>query len=162
MPGLLGLLEGAAKTTMKALIVGMVFLIFGQVVFRYALNHPLAWTEELSRHFMVWAAFLGAAVGYRKKAHMGVDILVAQLAVPSRRTVERLVHIATAGFALFLVYQGGLVVSKTMQQLSSALTIPMGYIYASVPVGGALMAAFALEKLWGTWATDTGPKAPAR
>jgi TRAP-type C4-dicarboxylate transport system permease small subunit len=162
MPGLLDLLEGAAKTAMKALIVGMVLLIFSQVVFRYALNHPLAWTEELSRHFMVWAAFLGAAVGYRKKAHMGVDILVAHLAPPSRRVVERMAHIATAGFAGFLLYQGGAVVSKTMQQLSSALTIPMGYIYASVPVGGALMAVFALEKLRETWATDTRAKAPGR
>jgi TRAP-type transport system small permease protein len=159
MLGLLDLLEAAAKATMKALILGMVLLIFGQVIFRYALNYPLAWTEELSRHFMIWAGFLGAAVGYRRKAHMGVDILVAHLPAPLRRRAERLVHIAAAGFAGFLVYQGGLVASKTMQQLSSALTIPMGYIYASVPVGGALMAAFALEKLWETRAKNTDPKA---
>lgn len=159
MPGLFALLETVAKAIMKALIVGMVLLIFGQVIFRYLLNHPLAWTEELSRHFMVWAAFLGAAVAYRKKAHMGVDLLVARLPAPSRRAVERLVHMAAAGFATFLVYQGGLVVDKTMQQFSSALTIPMGYVYASVPVGGALMAAFALEKLSDTWVNDAESKA---
>jgi TRAP-type transport system small permease protein len=159
MPGLFNLFEAAAKVTMKALILGMVLLIFGQVIFRYLLNQPLAWTEELSRHFMVWAAFLGAAVAYRRKAHMGVDILVARLPIPYRRAIQRLVHIATAGFAVFLVYQGGLVVGKTMQQLSSALTIPMGYVYASVPAGGALMAIFALEKLWDSRAKAADPKA---
>ena len=32
----------------------MIVLIAVQVVFRYALDSPLAWTEELNRLAMVW------------------------------------------------------------------------------------------------------------
>jgi TRAP-type C4-dicarboxylate transport system permease small subunit len=47
------LLEGAIKILMAGLIAGMVVLIAMQVCFRYALNEPLAWTEEVARHLMV-------------------------------------------------------------------------------------------------------------
>lgn len=133
---------------MMTMIFGMVVLIFNQVVFRYLFNRPLAWTEELSRHLMIWAAFLGAAVAYRKKAHIGVDVLVKKFSKPWQRRVEGFVHLACLGFASFIVLYGSSVVKKTMNQLSSALSIPMGYIYASIPVGAALIGIFAVEKLF--------------
>ncbi|MEM2927095.1 MAG: TRAP transporter small permease [Candidatus Bathyarchaeia archaeon] len=129
------------------MIFGMVVLIFSQVVFRYLFNRPLAWTEELSRHFMIWAAFLGAAVAYRKKAHIGVEFLVAKLRKPWQQWVERFVHLSCIGFASFITIYGSFVVKKTMSQLSSALGIPMGFIYASIPVGATLLVIFAVEKL---------------
>ena len=139
--------EKLVRSVMILLLGGMVVLIFAQVLFRYLLNHPLAWTEELSRHFMIWAALLGAAVAYRKKAHLGVDVLVLQFGSRLQEAVAWFVHLMAILFSGFLVYFGIAIVRKTMNQLSSALTIPMGYIYASIPVGAAIILLFAVEKL---------------
>src|SRR4030042_3329311 len=82
------LLEKTIKVLMAALIAGMVVLIAMQVCFRYALNEPLAWTEEVARHLMIWSALLGAAGAYRRKGHLGMDILVMHLPRHWQRAVE--------------------------------------------------------------------------
>ena len=142
------ILESLVRIVMMLLLSGMVVLIFSQVLFRYLFNQPIAWTEELSRHFMIWAALLGAAVAYRKKAHLGVDVLVQQFSLQWQEAVVWFVHLMSIFFSGFLVYFGIAIVKKTMNQLSSALTIPMGYIYASIPVGAAIILVFAVEKLF--------------
>lgn len=141
------LLEGAIKIVMAGLIAGMVVLIATQVCFRYALNEPLAWTEEVARHLMVWSALLGAAVAYRRKGHLGMDILVMHLPRRWQRRVEVALQILSIAFFGLLVIHGIPLVERTMRQLSSAIRIPMGYIYMSIPVGSALILLFAIERL---------------
>ena len=141
------LLESVIKIVMAGLIAGMVVLIAMQVCFRYVLNEPLAWTEEVARHLMVWSALLGAAVAYRRKGHLGMDILVMHLPRPWQRQVEVILQALAIGFFGLLVIHGIPLVERTMRQLSSAIRIPMGYIYMSIPVGSALILLFAIEKL---------------
>ena len=143
--------EKSIKVIMAALIAGMVVLIAAQVGFRYALNEPLAWTEEVARHLMIWAGLLGAAVAYRHKGHLGMDILVMHLSKPWRRGVEMIVQALSIGFFGILVIHGIPLVERTMRQFSSAIRIPMGYIYASIPVGSALILLFAMEGIVRVW-----------
>ncbi|HSV56754.1 MAG TPA: TRAP transporter small permease subunit, partial [Magnetospirillaceae bacterium] len=35
------------------------------VFFRYVVNLPLAWTEEVSRYLMIWGASIGITLGIR-------------------------------------------------------------------------------------------------
>jgi len=141
------LLEKAVKILMAGLIAGMVVLIAAQVCFRYVLNEPLAWTEEVARHLMIWSALLGAAVAYRRKGHLGMDIFVMQLPRHWQRVAEIILQILSIGFFGILVIHGIPLVERTMRQFSSAIRIPMGYIYAAIPVGSALILLFAIEKL---------------
>ena len=143
--------EKSIKVIMAALIAGMVVLIAAQVGFRYVLNEPLAWTEEVARHLMIWAGLLGAAVAYRHKGHLGMDILVMHLSKPWRRGVEMIVQALSIGFFGILVIHGIPLVERTMRQFSSAIRIPMGYIYASIPVGSALILLFAMEGIVRVW-----------
>lgn len=141
------LLEKTVKILMAGLITGMVVLIAMQVCFRYVLNEPLAWTEEVARHLMIWSALLGAAVAYRRKGHLGMDILVMHLPHHWRRFVEVILQVLSISFFGILVIHGIPLVERTMRQFSSAIRIPMGYIYAAIPVGSTLILLFAIEKL---------------
>jgi TRAP-type C4-dicarboxylate transport system permease small subunit len=144
--------ERSIKVIMAALIAAMVVLIASQVGFRYGLNEPLAWTEEVARHLMIWAGLLGAAVAYRRKGHLGMDILVMHLGKPLQRKVEVVLQLLSLGFFGILVIHGIPLVGRTMGQFSSAIRIPMGYIYASIPFGSALILLFAVEKIACVWA----------
>lgn len=59
------------------LSVLLVVIVFFQVFFRYALNNPLAWSEELARFTFVWLVFISSAVVVRDDSHMSMDFVVS-------------------------------------------------------------------------------------
>ena len=152
------ILEKGIKILMAILIGGMVALISLQVGFRYLLNQPLTWSEEVARHLMIWSALLGAAVAYRRKGHLGMDVIVMLFSPQWKRIVEGIVHLLSIGFFGLILLNGIPMVQKTMSQLSSAILIPMGYIYAALPVGSAFLLLFALEKLLGFYQREETPE----
>lgn len=78
------------KAAIALLLAGMVVLVFGNVVLRYALNTGITYSEELSRTFFVWLTFLGAVVAMREHAHLGVDSCSGGClpAVPKQRSSQ--------------------------------------------------------------------------
>jgi len=69
----------AVEAVLAALLLGMVLMVFGNVVLRYAFNSGIVVSEELSRFFFVWLTFLGAIVAMHEGSHLGMDSLVARL-----------------------------------------------------------------------------------
>ncbi|GAU81747.1 TRAP transporter small permease [Bosea sp. BIWAKO-01] len=67
------------EAVLVILLAGMVVMVFGNVVLRYAFNSGLDLSEELSRYFFVWLTFIGAVVVMRENGHLGVDTLVGAL-----------------------------------------------------------------------------------
>ena len=59
----------------------MLVMVFGNVVLRIFFNTGIDLSEEFPRFAFVWMTFLGAIVGMRKRAHLGVDIVVKLLPV---------------------------------------------------------------------------------
>ena len=49
--------------------------VFIQVVMRYVFSMSFLWGEELSLFAFIWSVFLGAAVGVRRRIHLGFDFL---------------------------------------------------------------------------------------
>ena len=69
----------AVEAVLAALLLGMVLMVFGNVVLRYAFNSGLVMSEELSRFFFVWLTFIGAIVAMRDGTHLGMDNVVSKL-----------------------------------------------------------------------------------
>ncbi|MBK6007955.1 TRAP transporter small permease [Ramlibacter ginsenosidimutans] len=63
----------------------MVVMVLGNVILRYGFNSGITVSEELSRFGFVWLTFVGAVVGLREGAHLGVDTLVRKLPMLGRR-----------------------------------------------------------------------------
>lgn len=60
-------------------LVGMVFMVFGNVVLRYFFNSGILVSEEMSRYFFIWLTYTGAMIAMRGREHLGVDTLVRRL-----------------------------------------------------------------------------------
>lgn len=69
----------AVEAVLAALLLGMVLMVFGNVVLRYAFNSGIVVSEELSRFFFVWLTFIGAIVAMRDGSHLGMDNVVSKL-----------------------------------------------------------------------------------
>ncbi|HJS03006.1 MAG TPA: TRAP transporter small permease [Variovorax sp.] len=67
------------EAVLAALLLGMVLMVFGNVVLRYAFNSGIQVSEELSRFFFVWLTFIGAIVAMRDGTHLGMDGFVTRL-----------------------------------------------------------------------------------
>lgn len=124
---------------LAVLMAVMVVVIALQVWYRFILNNPLDWSEELGRYVFVWISFLGAAAGVRYQVHLGIDVLEKIVGREAFRYVLVLINIVIQIFLLFVIYWGFTLLTVVRFQTSPSMLIPMTYPYAAVPVGAIFM-----------------------
>lgn len=139
---------GACVALFMAILVTMVL----QVSFRYALNTPLVWTEELARYLYIWACYLGAPVALRRGNHITVTVVAERL--PPR--LAHLVALGIQGAALFfllqLAIQGALLALRSHTVTAITLPIPWSAIYGAAPISAVLMMLEMTQAVWTTLA----------
>ena len=139
----------AAETVVVVLMAIMVAAVAVQVFFRFVIGDPLSWTEELARYAFVWITFLGAAVAYRHRAHIVVDIMLHLVPTRARALLAWVVEGLVAVALVILIREGLRMVETTSNVRATMLQIPMSYIYAAIPVSAALMLVYQVERLVG-------------
>ena len=82
---------------------GMTLAIFLQVIFRYLLNAPLAWTEELSVFMFIWMTFIAGYLGARRGKHIGVDAIKNALPRVGTKILDFISNTICAIFFFILV-----------------------------------------------------------
>ena len=124
---------------LAVLMAVMVVVIALQVWYRFILNNPLDWSEELGRYVFVWISFLGSAAGVRYQVHLGIDVLEKIVGPDVFRYVVALINVVTQIFLVFVIYWGFTLLTIVRFQTSPSMLIPMTYPYAAVPVGAIFM-----------------------
>ncbi|WP_217920684.1 TRAP transporter small permease [Vreelandella titanicae] len=119
----------------------MSILIGAQVFMRYVMNDSLTWSEELARYAFIWATYIGVACGVKRNAHICVEAVVTKLPVLYQRYAAIVAHLLFIVFALMVVKEGYALTLKVLSfgQKSSALGIPMGWVYLAPTVGFGLV-----------------------
>jgi TRAP-type transport system small permease protein len=126
-------------------IVLMLGITFYQVITRYIFADPSSWSEELSRYISVWAIFLGAAIAFRSRSHLGVDYFVTLFSKKMQTAMRAGVNIILSATLVFIFIQGIEITLFVKNQLSPAMRISMAIPYAAIPTGVLLMF---IELLW--------------
>ncbi len=138
------------------IIVGSVFativvLTIAQIFFRFVLNSPLVWSEELVRLLVVWMTFIGAAVICWDGRHLSVDVLFVRLPKKLRRAL-RLFNCAVAlGFLSFLVWYSIPIVELSMYVSLGAMDLPEAIYRVPATIGGILMIVFIFLRIFLRW-----------
>jgi TRAP-type transport system small permease protein len=125
------------------LAVITVDLLLG-VFSRYVLGRTFVWYDEVARACFMWLVFVGAAVAVRKSAHFGLHILVDALPPRLKRVVLLATPLTIIVFSLTLAWLGWDLMRHGATQTTAVMGMPISWIYASMPVGGVLMAFYAL------------------
>lgn len=135
MKRLVDLYFALLRGIVAVLLAGMVVLVFGNVVLRYAANSGIPVSEELSRWFFVWLVFLGSIVALRDHQHLGMDTLVRKLPMLGRKGCFALSHglmilisamFVTGSWAQFVI---NLHVRATVSGLSMGLYYGVGLVF---------------------------------
>ena len=134
------ILDRAVDFFLAMLIIGMTAVIFVSVFWRYALNSPLSWVEEVARLMVVWMCFVGAYMALRERKHIGFDIIVARLPAAVRRVIDAVNQVLTITFLVVVIWQGVVFAGQFLTITMPYTGISQGWFaYSVFPVSGALM-----------------------
>lgn len=119
------------------------------VFMRYAMNSASSWPEPFSVVMMVAFSFIGGAAVYRAGAHIAVRAVVDNVGPATRRLLGWATEACLIVFCAFMVWKGfDLVVATMHQSIAEFPMLPVGVVYMPIPICGALLLLFILERLW--------------
>lgn len=133
-----------------SILAGLLVVLMGfsvlnvlwQVFARFALKSPSSYTEELARFLLIWIGLFGAAYASGKKSHLAIDWISVKMNERYRPYLNIAIHLLIALFAMIVMIIGGLRlvwVMLLLNQISPALSMPMGYVYLVIPLSGFLI-----------------------
>lgn len=128
-----------------SLLAAMAVLAMVNVVTRYFIQLPLAFTEELEINAMVWLTLLGSAAAIRKRKHLRLLYFSERLPAGTRFVVERLVTVLAVALFVSLGYLGWLQVidERLLGITSESLGYPQWLYTLAIP-GGCFIAVLRL------------------
>jgi TRAP-type C4-dicarboxylate transport system permease small subunit len=133
----------------------MTAAVFLQVVLRFLGSASIDGLDEVPRFLFVWLVMMGAASAMQRGQHTVLDYFVNQLGLRGRALVLILVNAGGIALFLFLIKLSLVLVPNAQLQTSAGLGLPLGWVYAAVPVGSALIIlpmlrqiVVALKSLW--------------
>lgn len=140
-------IEWLLVTIFALLVIDVVW----QVISRYLVGQSSSFTEEFARFALIWLTVLGAAyINGQKEGHLSMDFLLSKLTEKKRHSRQKVIQVVMAIFALIIMVIGGgnlVYTTLSLGQLSSALNVPLGYVYAIVPICGMIIIFFSLHNI---------------
>jgi len=143
--------DGALYWIVVVLSSVLALMGFVTVIFRYVLQASLIWGDEFLRYLMIWLVFLGTALAARHRALMTVDVVIQALPPRAREYALAAVFAVCTLFLIAFGYVSVEFVQRSAGSVSTALRIPMEWMYLVFPVGLGLMAVNTLRAAVGHW-----------
>jgi len=148
-------------------IVGVIALVLISAVIpwavftRYVLNSAASWPEPLAVLLTIVLTFIGAAAAYRLNLHMNVSYFADQLPEPWRKRLDLLVQFLMGGIAIFMIIWGERLVEVTWHNtIGDFPFLSVGVTYLPIPVGGACLLLFIIERIFIGLPPDPLPHTP--
>lgn len=142
------------RNFLAIVMIAMSLLYFINVVARETspkLATQLAWIEEATLFALAWLVFVGLGLALERHRHISMDALDRKLPPTVGRVIRKTIDFVGLVFSVFLTKVSLDLTLFILHsgQISPTLGISMSFLYASVPVGFALLALRYLLELIG-------------
>lgn len=154
LAGALDAIRRIERVFIAVVMIAMSLLYFINVVVRFfspRLATELAWIDEATLFGLAWLVFLGLGLALERRRQIAMTAVLDGMSLATARIVQALINITGLAFCLLLtkfsfdlavfVYNSG--------QISPTLGITMLWLYASLPIGFALLSLRYLLELTG-------------
>lgn len=135
------------------LSLALLVVVLGmQVFFRYVLHTGLTWSEEISRFAFVWFVYISASLAAQRGTHIRVTLFIRWFP-GGRQYALLLADMIWIAFNACVVMAGVLLIQRTLKYpvYSTALFLPLAWIYLVIPLAHALMILRILQRQWNYW-----------
>lgn len=126
-------------------LVIITLVIMLNVIMR-RLGMTLPWPEEIARYCYVYSGMISAGYCLRKNVNFRVDLLYQMFSRPMKILIEYVGKILVLFLYSFMAYASFNLIATTTS-VSTALQLPMKYVYMSIPIGMILGVIRAIQDL---------------
>jgi TRAP-type C4-dicarboxylate transport system permease small subunit len=126
-------------------------LVIMQVTFRFILNSPLPWPEEMARVIFIYLVFIGSGLAMIENEYISIEIL--DMTIKSTRVKEWLSafrHLVTLIVMVFVAIGGFQIIPDSIHLRLSATSWPMAVMVVPVVIGALIMASSATYRIAAT------------
>jgi TRAP-type C4-dicarboxylate transport system permease small subunit len=132
-----------------------------QIFFRYVLDSPLVWTEELCRYLFIWTCFLGWTIALRKKSHIRISYFIELLPHSLGKVVTFIFQILIFVFLIQLLRYGIAMTARSFSVPTITLFFSWAYVYIAVPLSATIMLLYSVVDMIdffreGSWKSEKG------
>jgi TRAP-type C4-dicarboxylate transport system permease small subunit len=114
----------------------------------------MTWAETLINYNFSWLTYIGAAVVYRDKGHIGITFFLDRLPPVGRKVLVALSNVIIILFGVCVCYYSSKMVARFSQIDARDLNIhflKMCWVFTQVPIASVLYALFGVEQVLGVF-----------
>lgn len=128
----------------SSVIVGTI-----QIIGRFVINYSIPWSEEFIRYSFVWITFLGASLAVKENAHVNVIAFLNIMPRTARRLLKIISNILCIVFSIAIILHSISIIVMQFQtkQITSALQIPIAFIFFVFPISAVVMIIYFIENI---------------
>ena len=138
--------ENLEEIVMVILLAALSLVMIAQVVARYVFKSGFTWAEEFCRYCFVYSGMFSAGYCIRKKVAIRVDALYGFFPKAVKIVIDYAGKLLLTGVYAYLAY-GSIGLIRSTTSISTAMQLPMQYVYAAIPMGFGLGAIRGVQDL---------------
>lgn len=130
-------LEKLEALILASSILAMALNSVSNVFGRYLFNQSLYFSEELNQFLIIFVTFVGCSYAARQSRHVSMSAFIEHLTGKPAAVTLLLINLLTAALMLWLAWAAVDYVQSAARigRSSSALQVPLHYIYLLIPLG---------------------------
>ena len=139
---------GKVIDTLAVVLLIFIFIIgIAQVVWRWVLNNPIVWSEEMIRLTYVWICYLGWVIAERADSHIRITIISSRLPQTAQKWLQVFCHILCILMCVLMVRYGIDLIKVGTKR--TAVSFPMNYaiVYLMGPICNFIMIFYEIAQL---------------
>jgi len=145
--GFCKMLDTVTRWGCISLVLVMTAEVILGVFFRYFLDSPLKWGEELARLLLVWCGLLGVSIALKDGEHLGLEFFTKRLQGRIKLSGELICYVLVGMFLIILLYWGCYVSKAAWNTRLPALQIRWTWSYLAIPVTAGIQLVFLVQKI---------------
>ena len=116
------------------LLSGIFALGVAQVFWRWVLNSPIVWSEELIQLVYVWICYLGWTIAQRRDSHIRITTVMNILPKTAQQWLQVFCHVLCIVFSVLMVYYGIKLVGVGAKRTAVSFPLNFAVVYAIGPL----------------------------
>lgn len=134
VPTVRGVTEKAIDWLSVILLSGIFILGIAQVFWRWILNNPIVWSEELIQLTYVWVCYLGWTLAERADSHIRITAVMNALPKEAQKWLQAFCHVVCIIFSILMVVYGAKLIRAGAKRTAVSIKLNYAFVYLMGPI----------------------------